>query len=146
MSERPSLSQFRSRRSAISPVLATVILIAITLVAGVAIAGFAFGLFGTLSQSANVRITRLTCTHGTAAASHCVARFQNVGNGITDAVSCSLSGADSTLPGSPVELDPGENTNANCRVAPAATFAGEPVEGSFTMANGVTVTFEGLYA
>ena len=38
-------------RSGISPILATVILIAITLIAAVAIAGFVFGLFGSFTKS-----------------------------------------------------------------------------------------------
>jgi flagellin-like protein len=44
----------RTRRKAISPVLATVILIAITLIAATAIAGFVFGLFGSFTSSAQV--------------------------------------------------------------------------------------------
>lgn len=56
-----------SRRKAISPVLATVILIAITLVAGVAIAGFAFGLFGTLGTTANIKELSATCVSGASA-------------------------------------------------------------------------------
>jgi flagellin-like protein len=52
------------KRKAISPVLATVILIAITLVAGVAIAGFAFGLFGTLGTTANISVLSVSCTSG----------------------------------------------------------------------------------
>ena len=50
------------KRKAISPVLATVILIAITLVAGVAIAGFAFGLFGTLSTTENIKVLSAVCS------------------------------------------------------------------------------------
>jgi flagellin-like protein len=54
----------RPGRRGISEVLATVILIAITLVAGVAIAGFAFGLFGTLGSSANISVVGTsTCDH-----------------------------------------------------------------------------------
>lgn len=51
----------RKSRRAISEVLATVILIAITLVAGVAVAGFAFGLFGTLGTTANISVTSAAC-------------------------------------------------------------------------------------
>jgi len=44
------------KRKAISPVLATVILIAITLIAAIAVAGFVFGLFGTFTSSATLSI------------------------------------------------------------------------------------------
>jgi len=42
-------------RKGISPVLATVILIAITLIAAIAIAGFVFGLFGSFTSTAQVQ-------------------------------------------------------------------------------------------
>jgi len=45
-----------SKRKAISPVLATVILIAITLIAAVAIATFVFGIFGTSASPATLSI------------------------------------------------------------------------------------------
>ena len=46
-------------RKATSPVLATVILIAITLIAAIAISGFVVGLFGTLTSTAQVTCTGL---------------------------------------------------------------------------------------
>src|SRR5271157_3800001 len=45
------------KRKAISPVLATVILIAITLIAAVAIATFVFGIFGTSASPATMSIS-----------------------------------------------------------------------------------------
>jgi len=52
-----------SRRKAISPILATVILIAITLIAAVAIATFVFGIFGSSASPATYSIvsSSLTC-------------------------------------------------------------------------------------
>ncbi|MDG6921424.1 MAG: type IV pilin [Nitrososphaerota archaeon] len=44
------------RRKAISPVIATVILIAITLIAAIAIAGFVFGLFGSFTSVARLAV------------------------------------------------------------------------------------------
>jgi len=44
----------RAKRKAISPVLATVILIAICLIAAVALVGFVFGLFGTFENTGGV--------------------------------------------------------------------------------------------
>jgi len=127
-------------------VLGVVILIAVTLVGGVATASFAFGLFGSLSTTANVSITRMTCTHGGAAASTCGVYLQNTGDVATTVVSCSLSGGDSTLPYGNEVLHPGTTTFTRCRIAPGATFAGEPVQGTFTLGNGVVITFEGMYS
>src|SRR5438309_8345115 len=44
-------------RRAISPIVATVLIVAVTLVASVAIAGFVFGVFGTSTNSAQVAVT-----------------------------------------------------------------------------------------
>src|SRR5437870_5114807 len=53
-----NMSTFRSRgRRAISPIVATVLIVAVTLVASVAIAGFVFGVFGTSTNSAQVAVT-----------------------------------------------------------------------------------------
>src|SRR5437870_4250867 len=52
----------KNKRKAVSPVLATVILIAITLIAAIAIAGFVFGLFGSFTSSAQVSAGVTSCT------------------------------------------------------------------------------------
>src|SRR5271156_1847149 len=46
-----------SDRKAISPIIATVLIIAVTLIAAVAIGGFVFGIFGSSSNSAQVQVT-----------------------------------------------------------------------------------------
>src|SRR2546426_3917448 len=54
------MTMFRSRsrgRRAISPIVATVLIVADALVASVAIAGFVFGVFGTSTNSAQVAVT-----------------------------------------------------------------------------------------
>lgn len=54
--------QHGKKRKAISPVLATVILIAITLIAAIAVAGFVFGLFGSFTSSALVTASVTNCS------------------------------------------------------------------------------------
>jgi flagellin-like protein len=44
-------------RRAISPIIATVLIIAVTLIAAVAIGGFVFGIFGSSTNSAQVAVT-----------------------------------------------------------------------------------------
>jgi flagellin-like protein len=62
-------------RKAISPVIATVILIAITLIAAIAIAGFVFGLFSTNTNQANLSILgTVSCSSGV-----CTLTVQNSG-------------------------------------------------------------------
>src|SRR2546427_2128514 len=54
------MTMFKSRgrgRRAISPIVATVLIVAVTLVASVAIAGFVFGVFGASTNSAQVAVT-----------------------------------------------------------------------------------------
>src|SRR5216684_4179899 len=52
------MSNFHSRgRRAISPIVATVLIVAVTLVASVAIAGFVFGIFASQGNSAQVAVT-----------------------------------------------------------------------------------------
>ena len=50
------------QRKAISPIIATVLIIAVTLIAAVAIGGFVFGIFGTSSQAAQISVTGTTIT------------------------------------------------------------------------------------
>src|SRR5579871_6837272 len=49
--------RYGHQRRAISPIIATVLIIAVTLIAAVAIGGFVFGIFGTASQSAQIAVT-----------------------------------------------------------------------------------------
>jgi len=136
-----------TKRKAISPVLATVILIAITLVAGVAIAGFAFGLFGTLSATANVTVTTLTCTHNAVAAdSTCTVQLENTGNAPASAVACALSGLNDAAFVNPTAIPAGTTVGATCTGSPNPTVPGEPVQGTFTLSSGIIVSFSGTYA
>ncbi|MBI3858691.1 MAG: type IV pilin N-terminal domain-containing protein [Thaumarchaeota archaeon] len=69
-----------TRKRAISPVLATVILIAITLVAAVAIATFVFGLFGTSISGPTLSIisSSVACNGGTGSGT-CAMTVHNAG-------------------------------------------------------------------
>src|SRR5271163_2258331 len=52
--------RFSRRRNAISPIIATVLIIAVTLISAVSIGGFVFGMFGSDSNSARVQITGIS--------------------------------------------------------------------------------------
>lgn len=49
------------KRKAVSPVLATVILIAMTLTSAIAVSGFVFGLFGSFTSNAEVQAQFTSC-------------------------------------------------------------------------------------
>ena len=86
-----------SKKKAISPILATVILIAITLIAAVAIAGFVFGLFGSFTSTAQISISSSNCTTSgtTPFPISCSVYFINTGTGTgsVSGVSISYGGA-----------------------------------------------------
>ena len=65
------MSDKRSRR-AITPIIATVLIIAVTLVAGVAIAGYVFGLFGAGTQTAQVQVLSTSIPSGVILRTHLV--------------------------------------------------------------------------
>jgi len=135
------------KRKAISPVLATVILIAITLIAAIAIAGFVFGLFGTFTKTATVVGSTVSCTdaHGV-----CVIDLTNTGNanaattgvcsetygGVTYAGTITAGGGTITAGGAAVP--------ATCSpTAAVALGSGALVTGSISLSNGGSVLFTG---
>ncbi len=83
----------KKNRKAISPVLATVILIAITLIAAVAIAGFVFGLFGSFTNSPQLSVSNASCYLQAVGHDECALLLQNTGSGNAGipAGSCSVN-------------------------------------------------------
>ena len=73
-----------NKRKAISPVLATVVLIAITLISAISIAGFVFGLFGSFSNSAQILGIQTSMSAGDATKA----------TGLTSATCSATGGAD----------------------------------------------------
>ena len=138
----------RRKQQAISPVLATVILIAITLIAAVAIAGFVFGLFGSFTKTAQVSLGAATCTDLTKPV--CTLSWTNNGNANTQALaSCSITWDGATEPGAitgaPVALASGSSGTLVCTAttAGAALAAGQLVSGYVSLGNGGSALFSG---
>jgi flagellin-like protein len=139
----------RKNRKAISPVLATVILIAITLIAAIAIAGFVFGLFGSFTSSAQVSAVNVVC-HTTTPAT-CNVNLQNTGSPNATPTACSLQLAGVTTTGTIKTFNAvtaGAGATAEvCGVTGSAGGAlGSTAQGSFTMSNGASVTFTGTWS
>ena len=152
--------QHGRKRKAISPVLATVILIAITLIAAIAVAGFVFGLFGTFTSSANLASQVVTCVHNGGGAGglvgYCEISLTNTGGSSAAVTGCSIYGTAGVVaataggvvvPSTPVKA--GTTTAAPVNVycqASAAGTAGAVVSGSLTVASGAPLAFTGTYS
>jgi len=142
-----------SKRKAISPVLATVILIAITLIAAIAIAGFVFGLFGTFTSTARAQASVTNCSWN-AANEVCTLILVNSGNANTATTgSCSLSYKGTTNSGESSGVNPpvapvaqavnsGATVTVYCMgLTGAAAGAGTQITGSVILSNGANTLF-----
>jgi len=139
----------QGRSRAISPVLATVLLIAITLIASTAIAGFVFGLFGTFTSTAQVSAGTVICS-GTPEV--CIVPLQNIGSGNTAITGvCNLAFAGGPYVGTATmtsgSLQAGSSGTASC-TAPGSSHAasGTEITGSISLGNGAYVLFAGTAA
>jgi len=144
------------RRKAISPVLATVILIAITLIAAIAIAGFVFGLFGSFTSTARVSVISTSLTHNAATPFMTGSiNVQNIGTSNTNVNSMTVSyGGVQCAPqingGNPQLVTAGVASVTVSLTAvgtcTAATNAGEAFVGSLALSNGGQIPFSGVFA
>jgi flagellin-like protein len=136
-------------REAISPVLATVLLIAITLIAAIAIGGFVFGLFGTFTSTAQVSAGTVTCL-GTPEV--CTLVLQNIGSGNTAITGvCELNFAGGSYVSTAAlitgSLKAGNSATVTCTGPPSQhAVAGTQISGYFTLGNGAEVLFAGTAA
>jgi len=139
---------YSGRRKAISPVLATVILIAITLIAAIAISGFVFGLFGTYTNVARVSAATITCT-GTPEV--CTLQAQNTGS--ANAVlmgSCTMTFAGVTYSGVAAitsgSLQAGSPPATVTCTGPAGSHAslGSQIVGGVLLSDGAQILFSAV--
>jgi len=137
-----------TKRKAISPVLATVILIAITLIAAIAIAGFVFGLFGTFTSTARVQASVTACNYNGIVAGDeaCTIVLVNSGNANTATTgSCSMTALGTThagVVGGGGTVTAGATLTITCGyVAAAQLGGGVQVTGSVILANGGNALF-----
>jgi flagellin-like protein len=139
------------RRKAISPVLATVILIAITLIAAIAVAGFVFGLFGTFTSSAHIQAQVTSCTR--AAPAVCTVNLMNTGTSNATPNSCTIqingvATAGAVLPAATPVVAGAAATAYTCTMGAGVTGgqAGAQAVGSFSLSNGATVPYAGIWS
>jgi len=140
----------KQKRKAISPVLATVILIAITLIAAIAVAGFVFGLFGSFTSSAKVQVSTSTLAHAITGSILAL----NTGTSNTNVNSITLTyGGQTCTPTitapTPATITAGVASGVSLTVAAggcAAGTAGESYSGMLYLSNGAQVPFTGTFS
>ena len=140
------------QRKGISPVIATVILIAITLIAAIAIAGFVFGLFGSFTSTARVSGTA-TCVSG-ASSLTCTLTLSNTGTAATTITGVTITyGTETNLALGPATTTTAPITagqdNVYPGLTPAASVAGSSSGETFlmtvTLANGGSIPISGTF-
>ena len=165
-------SGMHGQRRAISPIIATVLIIAVTLIAAVAIGGFVFGIFGSASQTAQVAVTTVTAPAGDFAAAAdtftCATAatagnayivltntgtaaatvtgvtiiWAGVNNAFTDPATCEVGAAGAA--GATVASTEYINLPA-ASVLTADATTGATVQGQVTLSNGAQVLFSGTF-
>jgi flagellin-like protein len=161
--------KFTGQRKAISPIIATVLIIAVTLIAAVAIGGFVFGIFGSSSNSAQVQVTGIALVGATLAAGSgadgspgCATgaaansiTLTNTGTAAAAATSMSITyggavytfaitGACTVTPAGLASGNPMTITMAATDLVTGAT-SGASYTGTVTMSNGAILVFAGTF-
>jgi len=159
------------RREGITPVIATVILIAVTLIAAVAVTGFTFGLFGSFTASPQVTVTgsslsaggltgaagtSLSVTCATSAGAGSYVALTNTGTATASVTSGTIVYGGSTIPlatftgcsTAATEATPGTalyvQLSAGTKLSPTATV-GEQYIVNVVLSNGVTIPASGTF-
>jgi archaeal type IV pilus assembly protein PilA len=137
-------------RKAISPIIATVLIIAVTLIAAVAIAGFVFGIFSSGASTAQVAVTAISCS---SSGNACIMTLTNTGNAVTNPGGTGVityAGVSQPLTTTTTSNIPAGGGNLQVTYsmgAPAtAPVAGQQYTGYVALANGEQVQFAGTFA
>jgi len=150
------------RRKAISPILATVILIAITLIAAIAIAGFVFGLFGSFTSTPRIQEQLAQIPHpaggGAGLAAACAAGdtpaantviFSNTGSasGAITEISIVYSGVtQSAAPTGVCTVASGAYLTITLSLYTTAGVAGQTFTGAAVTSSGAQVAYTGVFS
>jgi len=151
----------KNQRKGISPIIATLTLVAITLVAAVAIGGFVFGVFGSQTSTPQVSVTyvyipstvenstlTVTANQTEAGDNYGVIMVQNVGaaNVGISGVSLTYAGSTAYAPLTSVTLESGKTQTIYITSLPQEAVAGQQFTGAVILSNGVQVPFTGTFA
>lgn len=138
------LNKLKSDRRAISPILATIVLIAITVAGGLLVYNVFFATAGTLSARTQVEIESVNMVKTTSGATVFSITLQNTGNKFLNSVAYTVTGDTGTLTATLNNLQPGQSqsdtkTNpAGFSVTPGKTY---PVSITATASDGSTAQY-----
>ena len=155
-------------KRAISPIIATVLIIAVTLIAAVAIGGFVFGIFGSASQTADVQVTTVTAPHGdfetsggtatftcstTASGAYLVVTNTGTAAGTVTGVTLTWAGANNAYtPSGSCSIGAAGSATATTYINLPATASitatattGQTFQGTVTLSNGAEVLYTGTF-
>jgi hypothetical protein len=137
------------RRLGISPIVATVLIVAATLIAFAAVAGYVFGILGSGSSTANVSVVSVSINSGLASGS-AVVTLTNTGTAGTSATGITI-----TYSGTTCSLGVAGNTQVNSGSTTVfvnngagtcvASTTSTPFTGYVSMSNGEEATFAGTF-
>ena len=141
------------KKKGISPVLATVVLIAMTMISAISIGGFVFGLFGNFSSNALVQAQYGSCSHD---GSTCTLTLYNSGSANTSlnggAACATVKYNGVTVAATSCVGAPSNTVTAGGSVITTVTFGsnfnavpGQQVTGSVYLGNGAIVLFSGTF-
>jgi len=131
-------SRPHNAKKGISPVIATIILIAITIVIAIAVAGWVFGLFGSYSRTQAVTIVASASSCNT---TNCSIMLSNQGGSAVTVVSASVDGQTipvASISGSTVISAGGSGTVVV--YFPSSYTAGQTVQVQLGLSNGNTLS------
>jgi len=139
-------SRPHNAKKGISPVIATIILIAITIVIAIAVAGWVFGLFGSYSRQGGVTIlaSASNCYSSTSTTktldNSCIITVSNQGSTGVTVISASINGQQGTLAAS-VPVSAGTTATVSVSAASSQTLtSGETVNVQLGLSNGNTIS------
>ena len=132
------------RRIGITPVLAEVVLLSVTLTTGAMLSGYVFGVMGNFSHPAEVTAQRAECVSGNSGIT-CDIDLVNLGAGsVSTTTACVLKGDGTTVGGTStvVQIKAGGGTfTVLCEVPAGSLTGGTSVAGWIVLQNGANVYF-----
>jgi len=132
-------SRPHNAKKGISPVIATIILIAITIVIAIAVAGWVFGLFGSYSRQGGVTILA-SASNCYSSTNSCIITVSNQGSTGVTVISASINGQQETLAAS-VPVSAGTTATVSVSAASGQTLtSGETVNVQLGLSNGNTIS------
>lgn len=140
MSNKTFNAKNNKARKGISPVIATVILVAVAVVIAAALAGFSGSLFSSYSQGPQVKVTAMTLAADGAGSID----FSNTGSTADTVSSVAITNHGTVLPAGMVPTPAVINANANSVTVTLDGFttltAGQQVTATITMQSGASIT------